>query len=119
MARIHILQFRVVLGLTALLTIAALGVWQATGGNYYTKFEVVEEVETAIDPDDPLATAGFYDGTSQKQTVTRPEFRLGLLPTGMHVLDKHMASVLSFLAPIWILAAGYMWLYRRRWRSPV
>ena len=101
-----------------LLTIAALGVWQVTGGNYYTKFEVVEEIETAIDPDDPLAAAGFYDGASQRQTVTRAEFRLGLLPTGMHVLDKHMMSVLSLLVPIWILVFGYRWLYGRR-RSSV
>ena len=41
------------------LTITLAAIWQITGGDYYTKFEVVKQVEKKIDPNDPLAAAGF------------------------------------------------------------
>ena len=50
---------KIVLGLAAIVTITTLITWQMTGGDYYNKFEVVEQIEAAVDPDDPLAAAGF------------------------------------------------------------
>ena len=105
---------RIVLGLAAIVTIATLILWQVTGGDYYTKFEVVEQIEAPVDPDDPLAAAGFYDKTSRRQTVTRSEFRFGLLPTPSGLFDKHAVSVVSIALPIWALAIGFVWWRRRR-----
>jgi hypothetical protein len=103
-----------ILALAAIITIGTAGLWQATGRDYYTKFEVVEEVVVAVDPDDPLAAAGFYDDAPRKQTVRRSEFRFGLLPTTTNPLDKHMLAVLSVLGPTWLLALSVMWWQRRR-----
>ena len=105
---------KIVLGLAAIVTIAALILWQVTGGDYYTKFEVVEQIEAPVDPDDPLAEAGFYDETSRTQTVTRSEFRFGLLPTPSGLFDKHAMSVVSIAFPTWALAIGFVWWWRRR-----
>lgn len=104
------------LRLATLITIGTVGLWQVTGREYYTKFEVVEEVALAVDPDDPLAAAGFYDGGLKKQTVTRSAFRFGLLPTTTNPLDRHILAVLSVLGPTWFLALGVMmWQKRRTW----
>jgi len=98
-------------------TVAAATLWRATGSDYYTKFEVVEQVETQVDPDDPLADAGFYDGTSTVETVTRPEFRFGLLPTPSGLMDKHVVSVMTFSAPLWMLTAALFLLSRLQKRK--
>ncbi|NIP41594.1 MAG: hypothetical protein GWO41_07860 [candidate division Zixibacteria bacterium] len=95
---------------------AVLITWQATGGDYYTKYQVVEKVEAEIDPNDPLAQAGFYDEGSVTQTVTRDEFRLGLLPTPSGLIDKHAISVVSILLPIWVIIIIAFWLSRMRRR---
>jgi hypothetical protein len=105
---------KLAIGATVILTLAAVATWQITGGDYYTKFEVVEQVDKAIDPDDPLAAAGFYDGTSQTETVARADFRFGLLPTPSGIFDKHMLSVVSVVMPLWVISLGLMWLSRRR-----
>ncbi|MEE8289311.1 MAG: hypothetical protein V3R25_07850 [Nitrosomonadaceae bacterium] len=105
---------KIVLGLAAIVTIATLITWQVTGGDYYTKFEVVEQIEAPVDPDDPLAEAGFYDETSRTQTVTRSEFRFGLLPTPSGLFDKHAMSVVSIALPTWVIAIGFVWWRRRR-----
>lgn len=39
-------------------TVAAVVTWQATGGDWYTKYEVVEQIESKLDPNDPLVAAG-------------------------------------------------------------
>jgi hypothetical protein len=67
-----------------------------------------------MDANDPLAAAGFYEGTSQTQTVTRREFRLGLLPTPSGFFDKHVISVVSMVSPAWVIAIGLVWWRRRR-----
>lgn len=98
-------------------TVAAVVTWQATGGDYYTKFETIEQIEKPIDPADPLAAAGFYDGDSQTETVIRKDFRLGLLPTPTGLFDKHMLSVASIASPVWLVTLAGLWLtYRRRAR---
>lgn len=89
--------------IAAILTAGVIAAWQLTGGDYYTKFEVVEEVEVAIDESDPLAGTGFYGEEPQTKTVTRPTFRLGLLPTAQGLFDKHLLSVSSLLLPVWFL----------------
>ena len=61
------------LSLAVFITLAALSAWAATGRHYYTKFEVVEQVEAAVDPDDPFADTGLYDDEFQTETVTRDE----------------------------------------------
>lgn len=100
-----------VLGVTSLVT------WQATGGDWYTKYEVVEQVEVKLDASDPLVAAGFYDGVTSTRTVTRDEFRLGLLPTAAGLLDKHVVSVASINGPLWLLGLGLFWFERRRSRQ--
>lgn len=103
---------KIILALAALVTLATLITWQMTGGDYYTKFEVVEQVETPVEENDPLAAAGFYENAARTQTVTRPEFHLGLLPTPNGLFDKHMLSMVSIVLPAWIVAVGLIW--RRR-----
>ena len=105
---------KVILLVAVALTAASLLLWQATGGDYYTKYEVVEKVARQIDPDDPLAQAGFYDTEARVETVTRSDFRFGLLPTPSGLLDKHMVSVASISGPVWGLALGLIWWGRRR-----
>jgi hypothetical protein len=97
-----------------LLTVGVLFVWQFTGGDYYTKFEVVEEVEEKLDPSDPLADAGFYENNTATKTISRKEFRLGLLPVPQGIFDKHAVSVLTILFLIWGLAASSIWFIRRQ-----
>jgi hypothetical protein len=110
-------QTKIPLTLTALITFAALITWQMTGGDYYTKFEVVEQIAALVEANDPLAAAGFYEGTSQTQTVTRREFRFGLLPTPSGFFDKHVISVVSIVSPAWIIALGLIWRRRRSTRG--
>ena len=91
--------------ITALIvTLIMIVAWQATGGDYYTKFQVVEQVEVPLDKDDPLVAAGFYDTDVKTESVTRDEFRLGLLPTPSKLIDKHLLSVISISAPFWLIA---------------
>jgi|GEM_PF-1101739 len=108
---------RSILILAALVTVAALITWQATGGDYYTKFSVVEQVEAKADADDPLAAAGFYDGETVTRTERREEFRLGLLPTPSGLLDKHIFSVATLATPLWVLGIAAAWFGRRRARA--
>jgi hypothetical protein len=104
----------VILGIAVAISLASVVTWQATGGDYYTKYEVVEQVETAVDSDDPLASTGFYETDAQTETVTRSEFRFGLLPTPSGVFDKHLLSVVSVNGPVWILAiVAMICVYRR------
>lgn len=98
-------------------TVAALATWRMTGGDYYTKFQVVEQVDRVIDPNDPLAGTGFYDGDSSTETVTRDEFRFGLLPTPTRLFDKHAVSVVSIVSPFWVATVGMAWFSRRRRKS--
>ena len=101
--------------LTARVITAAIVIfWQLTGGDDYTKFQVVEEVEKSIEEDDPLAAAGFYDDQERTETVVKNEFRLGLLPTPNALLDKHWLSVASLLGFTWLIAFALMWRKRRQ-----
>lgn len=104
---------KVVIVIAILVTAGVLITWQATGGDYYTKFELIEQVETPIDQDDPLAQAGFYDGDTRVETVRTSGFRMGLLPTPSGLIDKHLISVISIVLPIWILALIMIWKARR------
>jgi hypothetical protein len=108
-------QSNMVMATVAFLSIASVVTWQATGGDWYTKYEVVEQVESNADPNDPLVAAGFYEGGTTTQTVTRTEFRFGLLPTPAGIFDKHALSVASVTGPLWVLGLGYIWF--QRWRS--
>jgi len=94
---------RTLLIVTVITSIGTVLLWQATGGDYYTKFEVVEQVKTPIDPDDPLAATGFYENDSVVETVRREEFRFGLLPTPSGLIDRHVFAVLSIAGPLWAL----------------
>lgn len=107
-------QTKIILFLAVLVTLATLITWQMTGGDYYTKFEVIEQVETPVDQNDPLAAAGFYEEASQTKTVTRQEFHLGLLPTASGLFDKHALSVISIVSPVWLVAFGLVRWRRRR-----
>jgi hypothetical protein len=108
---------KIILVAAILISAAVLITWQVTGGDYYTKFQVVEKVEAEIDPNDPLAQAGFYDEESVTETVTRDEFRLGLLPTPSGLIDKHAISVVSIIFPIWIFTVIVLWFSKRRTRK--
>ena len=98
------------------ITVAVIIAWQATGGDWYTKYEVVEQVDAVADPDDPLVAAGFYDGGTTSTTVTRDEFRLGLLPTPSGLIDKHVISVATVTGPVWAFGLVFLWYQRRRVR---
>lgn len=104
---------RVIVIVASAVTAAALTTWMATGRHAYTKFVVVERVTTPIDPDDPLAQAGFYDGSTSIQTVERPEFHLGVLPVPERLLDKHMLSVVTIVGAAWLIAVPMLLLARR------
>jgi len=104
--------------LAVVVSLASLITWQVTGGDWYTKFQVVEQVETEADPDDPLTAAGFYDDGTVTRTEARDEFRLGMLPTPAGLLDKHLLSVTSLAGPFWALALGLFLIDRRRRRRP-
>lgn len=106
-----------VLMIAVLITIASIVTWRVTGGDYYTKYEVVEQVAATTDPDDPLAAAGFYE-ENRIETVTRSEFRFGLLPTPSGLLDKHLVSVTSINGPVWMFTLGLLWWGRRRKVAP-
>lgn len=99
--------------LAIVVTLLSIIIWQATGGDYYTKYEVVSQEERAIDPNDPLAAAGFYDGTSVTETVKKDEFRFGLLPTPTGLVDKHIVSVVTFAGPLWGLVVLALLVARR------
>ena len=105
---------KIVIIVVAVLTIASVVTWQATGGDWYTKYKVVEQVESKPDPNDPLAAAGFYEGGTTTETVTRDEVRYGLLPTPSGIFDKHAISVASVTGPVWALGLGVLWYQRRR-----
>ena len=77
----------------------------------------MEQVQHEVDPNDPLVAAGFYDGSTNTQSTVRDEFRFGLLPTPQGVFDKHAVSVLTLVAPFWILTLGLYWLNRRRMKA--
>ena len=98
----------------AALTIASVVTWQITGGDWYTKYEIVELVESKPNQEDPLVAAGFYDGSIIIETVRRDEFRLGLLPTPAGIFDKHVLSVTSVAGPLWALLLSVVWYQRRR-----
>lgn len=104
----------VALTLAAVLTAGSLILWQATGGDYYTKFEVVQEIQEEIDPEDPLAAAGFYENETVTKTVTTEGLRLGLLPAPRGILDKHAFSVATIVVPAWALALLILWLSRKK-----
>ena len=95
-----------------LVTVGAVALWLGTGRDAYTKFQVVETVAVEVDPDDPLAAAGFYD-EGQTETVSRPAFRFGLLPTPQGLFDRHAVSVVSVAGPLWGLTL-VAWLWSRR-----
>jgi hypothetical protein len=96
-----------------LVTVAALVTWRVTGGDYFTKFEVVEEIERLVAPDDPLAGTGFYDNDTQRTTDVRKEFHLGLFPLASGLFDKHWLSVSSVVTPFWVITLGVWWRARR------
>lgn len=107
-------QSRLILSLAFLITLASIITWQLTGGDYYTKFVVIEEIEHPVDANDPLAAAGFYEDQSAKQIAVRNEFHLGLLPTATGLFEKHIIAVATIAAPVWIIALGLLWLQRRK-----
>ena len=93
-------------------------IWVDRHGDYYTKFEVVRQVEKEIDPNDPLVQAGFYNCETTVETVRSDEFRMGLLPTPSGVFDKHAVSVVSISGPFWLVTLGLTWIVRRKNRFP-
>jgi hypothetical protein len=104
--------------LAVLITLAAIIVWQATGGDYYTKYEIIHQVKVPLDQNDPLVASGFYDEDFKIETVQEKGFRFGLLPTPSGLLDKHIISVISLITPFWIVVILLILInYRRRSRK--
>ena len=100
-----------------LITLAVAAVWLATGAHFYTKYEVVERAEVAVPEDDPLAGTGFYESETRTETSVRDEFHLGLLPTPQGLFDKHLLSVTTVAAPLWLLAGAAVYFGRRMKRA--
>jgi len=103
-----------IFSLTIVITLSSLILWQATGGDYYTKFQVVQQIDVPAIPDDPLTAAGFYTDSIRQETVVKNQFRFGLLPTPSRLLDKNMLSVLSLVSPFWFISLLLLWLSRRK-----
>jgi hypothetical protein len=110
---------RILFAASVVVTAAAFITWRATGGDFYTKFEVIEFEEAAVSTDDPLAGTGFYDDGKKTQTVVRPAFKLGLLPAPQGIFDKHILSVATVTVPFWaaLLALGLISRARARSRE--
>ncbi len=121
--------------LAAVLTVATLITWWATGAHPYTKFEDITQEQVPADEDDPFAEAGFYDAltvlgrsfvsdlldsgadVSIKKTLTKDVFYFGLLPTPQSLFDKHLLSLVSVVLPAWLIVGGFAlvrWRIRRR-----
>ena len=103
--------------IAVVLTVAAFGLWLATGAHPYTKYQDVTRQELPTDEDDPFAEAGFYDGDTVTRTVKKNVFYFGLLPTPQGVFDKHALSVVSVVLPVWLIVGGISlvrWRARRR-----
>ncbi len=83
-------------------------------GDWYTEFEVVEQVNAEPNAYDPLTTAGFYHVGTSTQIVARDEFQFGVFPTSAGILDKHALSVKPIVVPAWALTPGLLWHRRRR-----
>jgi hypothetical protein len=107
---------RVIILIAVLISVGTLITWQATGGDYYTKFQLVERIEVPVDPNDPLAQTGFYDDSLMAETVSKDEFRLGLLPTPSRLFDEHILSVASVILPLWTLVVLLILIQRRKRR---
>lgn len=103
-----------VLIIAVVISATVLLVWRVTGGDYYTKFEVIRQQEVAVDPDDPLAGTGFYEDEKNMQTVREKDFRLGLLPSPGSLFDKHMLSVVTVIFPLWVIVAILIWQDRKQ-----
>lgn len=100
--------------LALVVTAGTLITWQVTGGDGFTKFQVVKTITVELDQNDPLVQAGFYGESATKDsTVTIDEFHLGLIPTPQGLFDKHALSVVSLTGPVWALALGF-WFFTRR-----
>ena len=100
--------------IAVVLTVAAFGLWLATGAHPYTKYQDVTRQELPTDEDDPFAEAGFYDGDTVTRTVKKNVFYFGLLPTPQGVFDKHALSVVSVVLPVWLIVGGISLI---RWRA--
>ncbi len=100
--------------IAVVLTVAAFGLWLATGAHPYTKYQDVTRQELPTDEDDPFAEAGFYDGDTVTRTVKKNVFYFGLLPTPQGVFDKHVLSVVSVVLPVWLIVGGISLI---RWRA--
>ncbi len=100
--------------IAVVLTVAAFGLWLATGAHPYTKYQDVTRQELPTDEDDPFAEAGFYDGDTVMQTVKKNVFYFGLLPTPQGLFDKHAFSVVSIVVPMWLIVGGISLI---RWRA--
>jgi hypothetical protein len=107
-------SYRIILYMAIIISLGILITWRATGGDYYTKFQIVEETMVPVNQDDPLAGTGFYDNDMKTETVSKNEFRLGLLPTPSRLFDKHILSVISIIIPLWTLVIFLAWLQKRR-----
>ena len=88
--------------------------WQVTGGDFYTKYQVVAEIEKKLDRSDPLVAAGFYDNGTTTETIVKDEFRLGLLPTPSGIFDKHSIAVITMITPIWLISFMMYFLKRQK-----
>lgn len=100
-----------------LVTIGTFALWAATGGDAYTKYEVVERVPVEESSDDLFAGTGLNETSDNEprfETVTRKEFRFGLFPTPEGLFDKHIVSVASISGPVWAVCIGLIVFFRIR-----
>jgi hypothetical protein len=117
--RLILIRNKWVIAGAAILTFGLVALWQVTGGDFYTKYEVVVTSDKLVDPNDPLAAAGFYSGSDRTETVIRDEFRFGLLPTSVTPFDKHFVALSTMAPAIWVPVTMMLWWsHRRRFLRP-
>ncbi len=102
--------------LAMIVTSVAALTWAATGRHVFTKYESIEERSDPPRSDDPFAAAGFYDGAPAR-VVHVKAFHFGLLPSAGSVLDKHIVSLATVSAPLWLLTFASAWRRRSSRRS--
>ena len=91
------------LALAVVVTVAALGMWQATGAHPYTKYEDVTREQVRTDVDDAFVEAGFYEGDTVTQ-IPGP----GLRDSARRAIEVASRNTVSMMRPARLSDAAFL-----------